>query len=108
MYFDRVSNALGHGVGTVLISLTREYCHFTVRLDFNCTKNVAEHEAWVMGLQTAIERKIRTLEVFGDSALVIYQLREEWETNDAKLVLYREFITELIKQFDKIDFNHLP
>jgi len=33
----------------------------------------------------AMERKIEALEVYGDSALVIYQLRGEWETRDSKL-----------------------
>ncbi|WRX23660.1 Reverse transcriptase domain - like 10 [Theobroma cacao] len=47
-----------------------------------------EYEACVMGLQAAIERKIRILKVFGDSALVIYQLRGEWETRDSKLIRY--------------------
>ena len=61
-----------------------------------------------MGLQVAVEKKIKRMEVFGDFALVIYQLRDEWETNDIKLVLYNEFITEFIKQFDKIIFSHLP
>ena len=39
LYF-RVSNALGYGVGVVLITLEGEYCPFTARLDFNCTNNV--------------------------------------------------------------------
>ncbi|XP_052874625.1 uncharacterized protein LOC128280492 [Gossypium arboreum] len=37
----------------------------------------------------AIERKIKVLEVYGDSALVIYLLKGEWETRDPKLINYR-------------------
>ena len=70
MYFDRASNALGRAVGDVLISLKGNHCPFTAKLSFECPNNVAEYEACVMGLQAAIEKKIKELTVYGDSALV--------------------------------------
>ena len=72
MYFHKVSNALGHGVGAVLISPKGNHCPFTAKLSFDCTNNVAEYEACVLGLQAAIKKKIKRLIVYGDSALVIY------------------------------------
>ena len=75
MYFDGASNVLGHGIGAILISPEGEYCPFTARLNFDCTNNVAEYEACIMGLQVAIDKKMKNLKVYGDSALVIYQLR---------------------------------
>ena len=71
MYFDGASNALGHGVGAVLISPKRSHCPFTIKLSFDCINNVAEYEACVLGLQAAIEKKIKSLTMYGDSALVI-------------------------------------
>ena len=50
MYFDRASNALGRGVGAILISLEGNHCPFTAKLSFDCTNNVAEYEACVLGL----------------------------------------------------------
>ena len=50
MYFDRASNALERDVGTVLISPEGKHCPFTAKLSFDCTNNVAEYEACVMGL----------------------------------------------------------
>ena len=50
IYFDRASNALGHGVGTVLISPEGNHCLFSAKLSFDCTNNVAEYETCVMGL----------------------------------------------------------
>jgi len=108
MYFDGASNALGHGIGAILISPDGNYYPFTARLNFDCTNNIAEYEACVMGLQAAIERGIKSLQVFGDSALVIYQLRKEWETRDAKLIQYGKLISELKQSFDEINFQHLP
>ena len=71
MYFDGVSNALGCGVRAVLISPEGNHCPFTAKLSFDCTNNVAEYEAYVLGLQAAIEKKIKSLTVYGDSTLVI-------------------------------------
>ena len=74
LYFDGASNVLGHGIGAILISPKGEYCSFTARLNFDCTNNVAEYEACIMGLQAAIDKKVKNLKVYGDSALAIYQL----------------------------------
>ncbi|XP_017970484.1 PREDICTED: uncharacterized protein LOC108660721 [Theobroma cacao] len=108
VYFDGASNALGYGIGAVLISPNGKYYPATARLNFNCTNNMAEYEALVMGLQAAIEMEVDAIDVYGDSALVICQMRGEWETRDSKLVPYKKLVTELSKQFKKISFNHLP
>ena len=71
MYFDGASNALRRGVGAVLISLEGNHCPFTAKLSFECTNNATEYKACVLGLQAAIQKKINTLNVYGDSALVI-------------------------------------
>ncbi|XP_017978304.1 PREDICTED: uncharacterized protein LOC108662444 [Theobroma cacao] len=108
MFFDGASNDLGHGIGVVLVSPEGGHYPIIAKLNFYCTNNVAEYEACVMGLQAEIERKIHILKVFGDFALVIYQLRGEWETRDSKLVRCHKFISKLIENFDKICFTHLP
>ena len=71
MYFDGASNAFGRGVGAILISPEGNHCPFIAKLSFDCTNNVAEYKACVLGLQIAIEKKIKSLKVYGDSALVI-------------------------------------
>ncbi|KAK5835436.1 hypothetical protein PVK06_011125 [Gossypium arboreum] len=105
--FDGASNAIGNGIGVVLISSAGDHYPFTCKLDFDCTNNMTEYEACIMRICTAIERKIRVLEVYGDSALVIYQLKGEWETRDLKLINYRELVWDLIKVFDDITFFYL-
>ena len=108
MSFDGASNALGHGVGAILISPEGNHCPFTAKLSFGCTNNGAEYEACVMGLQAAIEKKIKKLIVYGNSALVICQLNGEWEIGDSKLVPYQEFIKCLLKECEEITFKNLP
>ena len=62
----------------------------------------------MLRLQATIEKKIKSLKVYGDSALVICQLNGEWETRDSKLVPYQEFVKNLIEQFKDTTFKHLP
>ncbi|CAL1355515.1 unnamed protein product [Linum trigynum] len=107
MKFDGASNALGHGVGVVFMSPEGSILPITAKLCFACTNNIAEYEVCAFGIQVAIEMGIKKLKVFGDSALVIYQLNEEWETRDYKLVPYQKFIKELASQFEEIEFEHV-
>ena len=75
----------------ILITPKGEYCLFTDMLDFNCTNNVTEYEACIMGLQAAIEKGVKELEVYKDSTLVIYQLRGEWETRKPHFIQYHKY-----------------
>ncbi|KAA3486545.1 reverse transcriptase [Gossypium australe] len=68
--FDGASNAVGNGIGAVLIAPNGDHYPFSCKLDFDCINNMAEYEACIMGIRAAIERKIRVLEVYGDSALM--------------------------------------
>ncbi|KAG8491246.1 hypothetical protein CXB51_014374 [Gossypium anomalum] len=106
--FDGASKAVGNGIGAVLVSPNGDHYPFTCKLDFDCTNNMAEYEACIMGIRAAKEREIRTLEVYGDFALVIYQLRGEWETRDPKLINYRKVVLELLEEFDNVTFSYLP
>ena len=89
MFFDGALNALGNGIGAVIIS--PEGCHtpFTSRLGFNCTNNIAKYEACMMGLRAAIDLRIKFLSVFRDSALVISQIKGEWDTKHPSLIPYK-------------------
>jgi len=79
----------------------------TVRLCFDCTNNIAEYEAFVMGIRAAIELKVKCLNVYGDSALVIHQVKGEWETRDHKLIPYKAYIKGMIEHFEDIEFHHI-
>ena len=88
VWFDSASNALGHGVGVVLLTPNDQCIPFIARLGFGYTNNMTEYEACALGIQAAIDFKVKLLKVYGDSALVIHQLRGEWETRDHKLIPY--------------------
>ncbi|XP_012461491.1 uncharacterized protein LOC105781500 [Gossypium raimondii] len=106
--FDGASNVVGNRIKTVLMSPNGDQYPFTSKLDFDCTNNMVEYEACIMGIRSAIECKIKVLELYGDSALVIYQLKGEWETRDPKLISYQNLVLKLIEEFDGITFCYLP
>ena len=97
---------MGHGIGVVLISPEEEYCPFTARLNFDSTNNVVEYETCIMSLQAAMTKKVKNLKVYGDSALVIYQLRRDWLTRDSRMIFYHKLAMEMVK-FEVINFEHL-
>ncbi|XP_006599878.1 uncharacterized protein LOC114389865 [Glycine soja] len=108
MWFDDASNAQGHGVGAALVSPDNQCIPFTTRLGFDCTNNMAEYKACALKIQLAIDFNVKLLKVYEDSALVIHQLKGEWETRDHKLIPYQAYIKKLTKFFDDISFHHIP
>ncbi|XP_057999324.1 uncharacterized protein LOC131178383 [Hevea brasiliensis] len=106
MYFDGAVNLVGNGIEAVLVAPDGKHFPIAVKLRFGCTNNVAEYEAFMSGLQAAIEMKIKKLEVYGDLAPIIYQVKGEWQTKDLKLIPYQKYLLELIKEFKEISFTH--
>ena len=88
VWFDGASNALGHGVEVALVSPDNQCIPFTARLGFDCTNNMTKYKACALGIQAAIDFNVKLLKVYRESALVIHQLRGEWETRDHKLIPY--------------------
>ncbi len=78
MYFDGAVYVSGSGIGSILVSLDGKHFPVAVKLRFECINNIAEYEAYVSGLQVAIKMKVKKLEVYGDLALIIYQVKGEY------------------------------
>ena len=108
LMFNGDSNALEHSLGEVLNSPKNYRKPFTIRLYFDCTNNIAEYEAYILGLEAAIDLRIKYLEVFRDSTLVICQVRGEWDTKHPNLIPYRDHVLKLAAKFTEITFNHIP
>lgn len=108
LYFDESANMTGQGIGAVLISPQGTHLPLSIKLRFSCTNNMAEYEAYILGLQAALDLGIQDIEVYGDSALIICQTLGDWKTKDPKLVRYHQYLTELIIRFRKITFEYLP
>lgn len=60
---DSASNALGHGICAVITTQKGNHLPFIAILCFDFTKNVAEYEACIFGLEGAKHLWIKILEV---------------------------------------------
>ena len=69
--FDGSSTAIEGGAGIVLIKEAGEAVAMSFKLNFPCTNNTAEYEAYLTGLMVAREMGIKHLRVIGDSNLVV-------------------------------------
>jgi ribonuclease HI len=107
MFFDGAVNVYGNGAGAVIISPDKKQYPVSVKLHFECTNNTAEYEACILGLEAALELKIKKLDVYGDSMLIICQVKGEWQTKEEKLRPYQEYLSTLAKEFEEIRFTHL-
>jgi len=79
MYFDGAVNVCGNRAGAVIISPYKKQYPILVKLQFGCTNNTAEYEAC---LEVALEMNIRKIDVYGDSMLIICQVKGEFEEID--------------------------
>ena len=66
---------------------------------------MAEYEACIMGLRATIDLRIKFLSVFGYSALVISQIKGEWDMKHPNLIPYKEYVLTLLPHFKEITFG---
>uniref|UniRef100_A0A2N9G908 RNase H type-1 domain-containing protein n=1 Tax=Fagus sylvatica TaxID=28930 RepID=A0A2N9G908_FAGSY len=86
--FDGSFIAMSSGTGIVLFRDDGEAIPKSFKLDFPCSNNAVEYEAYLAGLAVACEMGIKHLKVIGDSNLIIeYAQRNENRYADALATL---------------------
>ena len=72
------------------------------------TNNRAEYEALLRVLDVAREYDFDTVDVRGDSQLVVEQVKGAWRTNEPALRERRVRARELLEGFDEWSIEHVP
>ena len=72
MKFDGSSTAQLGGMEVVLYHEEEEAVALSFKLEFPCSNNTAEYEAYLTGLVTALEMGVKHLRVMGDLNLKVY------------------------------------
>ena len=88
MKFDGSSTANSGGVGVVLYHNGEETMALLFKLEFLCSNNTVEYEAYLTGLATALEIGIKHLKVIGNSNLVVYQAKGRFSLKEPSLSPY--------------------
>jgi len=89
LYFNEAANRIGNGVGAILESPKGQQIPVSVKVNFDCTNNIIKYEACIVGLQVALEFGTYNLSIFGDSLLIISQIKGKWQARDTKLFRIR-------------------
>jgi ribonuclease HI len=79
-----------------------------VHLDFKATNNMAEYEALIFRLSTALSLLVWQLLVKGNSQLIINQVKGDCSCNDPQLAAYLLHVQKLEKYFQVLDLHHVP
>lgn len=72
------------------------------------TNNRAEYEALVRGLEVARDYEFETIEIRGDSQLVVKQVQGAWDANDPGMRERRVRVHELLSDFSDWSITHVP
>ncbi|KAH9331769.1 hypothetical protein KI387_003877, partial [Taxus chinensis] len=82
LLFNGACSKFGNGAGIVLLSPSLEEFAFSFKLNFECTNNVAEYEALLLGLRIAWKYGVKDIVAKGDSELVVKQIRKLYATKN--------------------------
>jgi ribonuclease HI len=108
LYFDGLVCSKGQGAGCVVISPSGVNIDLSIRLEFVCTNNQVEYESLLHGLEFLRDLGARDINVFGDSNLIVQQIRDDSQCLDGVLNSYRDKYLDIIKLFDMFSIKHIP
>jgi ribonuclease HI len=81
-------------------------CSF--KLDFDCTNNVVEYEALILGLNTLKDLRAKRIVVHGDFELVINQFKGIYQTKHPKMRAYMNAVLDLLEGFTEYGISLIP
>jgi hypothetical protein len=90
----------------VLIYPKHEVITLSYKLEFDTTNNIAQYEAFLLGLRASREMKIQHLKVHGDSELIVQKVRNVYQKKNIRLKDYKNEIWDIVESFF-LSFNIL-
>ena len=108
LYVDGAVNGNGAGAGIVLVSPEGHKLQSAIHFTFKATNNDAEYEALIAGLKLALEMKVRNLNAFSDSMLVVGHVRGGFQARGPRTDLYMRLARELMGKFREVNLEQIP
>jgi ribonuclease HI len=107
LYFDGSVCSNGQGLGVVYISPTGTIFEASSRLEYHCTNNQAEYEALLFGLEFLVSAGVTHVEAYGDSLLIVQQVRRQFQCLDGSLNVYLDRCLDIISTLDYFSITHV-
>jgi ribonuclease HI len=73
-----------------------------------CTNNIAEYRALIMGLKGALSHGYKNLKVYLDSELLAKQINGSYRVKNENLKVLMKDIRDSLASFDNVEVKHVP
>jgi ribonuclease HI len=108
MFCDGSWGTFGAGATVILISPSRIRTCYGARLEFNCTNNIAEYEALILGLRKLKAMGIRRAILKSDSQVITGHIDKSSKARDPKLEKYLDTVRRMEASFEGFSINNIP
>ena len=78
------------------------------KLAFDCSNNEAEYEALIAGLKILKKLNAKRISVYGDSELIIKQVKGEYQEKLPRLRAYKNVVLEILRKFSEYTLIVVP
>lgn len=95
------------GAGAVIYNYDKEIWSKSFFVGEKNTNNEAEYTGLIIGLEEAVNKKIKCLHVEGDSMLVIKQMKGEYKVKSESLAKLYNKAKEHEKLIDFVSYKHI-
>ena len=108
IYFNGSNCLECAGAGSIIINPQGNQHAMASQLESTCTNDTTEYKGLLQGLKRALDMKVRNLKDFGDSQVIVDQVRERIHYNSPYLERYEHEVWSLINSFDSSNIIHIP
>ena len=108
LYFDGAVSKMGVGACAWVISPTHDTKLLSFKLYFECTNNITEYESLILGLFSLKKFKVKRISIYGDSKLVIDQVKGIYQVEHPNMSDYKNLVLELLEEFDEFTISLIP
>jgi ribonuclease HI len=108
VFCDGSWGTFGAGAAAVLVAPSKVRTCYAVRLDFNCTNNIAEYEALLLGLRKLKAMGIRRAILKTDSQVISSHVDKSSKARDPKLEKYLDTVRRLEASFEGFSVKNIP
>ena len=109
IHFDGACSKEGSGVGIrVLAPFDVPKTSFSYKFYFNCTNNIAEYEALILGIKVLKDLKAKRVNIYGDSELVLRQVIGTYQAKHPRMREYKNLVLDMLEDFEEYNFFIIP
>ena len=108
MFYDGSWGTFGADAAAILISPSKIRTCYAARLEFNCTNNIAEYEALLLGLRKLKAMGIRRVVLKSDSQVITGHIDKSSKARDPKLEKYLDTVRRMEASFEGFSVKNIP